>query len=70
MFLGRRGTIWCLFARAIAMVTEPQEVFGAATSPLHPYRNEVRTRYQMPTAPVPAKRKKTKKIRSEGESVS
>ena len=31
MFLGRRGTILCLFALAIAMVTEPQYVFGAAT---------------------------------------
>ena len=64
MFLGRRGTRVCLCALAIAMVTEPQYVCGAATFPLHPYRNEVRTRYQMPTAPVPEKRKKKKKIRA------
>jgi hypothetical protein len=37
MFLGRRGTRLRLFALAIAMVTEPQYVFGAATYWLRQY---------------------------------
>jgi hypothetical protein len=50
----------------MAMVTEPQDVFGAATRPLHPDRNAVRTRHGLLTSPALEKRKKRKKSAHRG----